>query len=143
MKGGKVLTGAAAAFAVSTDIAGDPDRLAAATDPTLAAGDNRNALSLAGLAEDQSVALGGTATFQGALSSMIGDAGQSVRSAGLDASFAADFSNQLQALRDSVSGVSIDEEMISLAKYQRGYSASLRVVQTADQMLQELVNLKR
>ncbi len=135
--------GAAAAFAVSTDVSGQPERIAAATDPALAAGDNRNALALTGLAEDSTVALGGTATLQAALGRMIGDAGQSVRAAGLDATFAADFSAQLQSLRDSVSGVSIDEEMINLAKYQRGYSASLRVVQVADQMLQELVNLKR
>jgi len=136
-------TGAAAAFVVSTDVGGDPDRLAAATDAALAAGDNRNALALAALADDKTVALGGTESLQGALSRMIGDAGQSVRVAELDAAFAADFADQLQAMRDSVSGVSVDEEMISLSKFQRGYSASLRVVQTADQMLQELINLKR
>jgi len=37
----------------------------------------------------------------------------------------------------------MDEEMIALSRYQRGYQASLRVVQAADTMLQELVNLGR
>jgi flagellar hook-associated protein FlgK len=33
--------------------------------------------------------------------------------------------------------------MISLTQYQRAYEASLKVVQTADEMLQELLQMKR
>jgi flagellar hook-associated protein 1 FlgK len=50
---------------------------------------------------------------------------------------------QMDALRESVSGVSSDDEMISLMRYQRAYQASLRVVETADQMMQELLRLGR
>jgi len=134
--------GAAAAFSVSADVAGQPDRLAAALDPAVTAGDNRNALALAAVA-DSDVALGGTGTAQQALSSMIGSAGRAVRDARLDAGYADDFAQQLESLRQSVSGVSVDEEMIELSKFQRSYQASLRIVEAADQMLQELVNLKR
>jgi len=42
--------------------------------------------------------------------------------------------------RDSVSGVSMDEEMADLMKYQRAFQASSRVVQTIDELLDTVVN---
>lgn len=42
--------------------------------------------------------------------------------------------------RDSVSGVSMDEEMADLMKYQRSYQANARVVRVLDEMLDGLVN---
>lgn len=82
-------------------------------------------------------------TAQESLGALVSEAGQAIRGANLDADFADDAAAQIQSMRDSVSGVSVDEEMIALSRYQRGYQASLRVVQAADAMLQELVNLGR
>ena len=42
--------------------------------------------------------------------------------------------------RDSVSGVSIDEEMTNLIKYQRAFDASARVMRIIDEMLNVVVN---
>jgi flagellar hook-associated protein 1 FlgK len=42
--------------------------------------------------------------------------------------------------RDSVSGVSLDEEAAELMKFQRAYQASARVVSVIDQMLDTVVN---
>ena len=42
--------------------------------------------------------------------------------------------------RQSVSGVSLDEEMTNLMKFQRGYQASARMMTTIDQMLDTLIN---
>ena len=42
--------------------------------------------------------------------------------------------------RQSVSGVSLDEEMTNLVQYQRGYQASARMLTTIDQMLDTLIN---
>ncbi|UVI29897.1 flagellar hook-associated protein FlgK [Paenibacillus spongiae] len=42
--------------------------------------------------------------------------------------------------RQSVSGVSLDEEMSDLIKYQHAYSAAARVMTTFDQMLEKLIN---
>ena len=40
-----------------------------------------------------------------------------------------------------VSGVNLDEELVNMMTYQKAYSASARLIQTADQMLNELLNL--
>ena len=42
--------------------------------------------------------------------------------------------------RSSVSGVSLDEEMTNLVKFQRAYQASARSMSTMDEMLDQLIN---
>lgn len=42
--------------------------------------------------------------------------------------------------RQSVSGVSLDEEMANLIKYQHSYNAAARLITTADQMLDTIIN---
>ncbi|MGB5944788.1 flagellar hook-associated protein FlgK [Paenisporosarcina sp.] len=42
--------------------------------------------------------------------------------------------------RQSVSGVSLDEEMANLIKYQHSYSAAARMISTTDQMLDTIIN---
>lgn len=134
--------GAAGRLAVSNDVLGNPDAIAAATDPLAVPGDNRNVLALQAL-QDARFAAGGTATAGDALSSLVATAGAGAQSARVDEESATRAADQLSALREAVSGVSIDEEMIALTKFQRGYQASLRVVQMADEMLGELLELGR
>jgi flagellar hook-associated protein 1 FlgK len=50
---------------------------------------------------------------------------------------------QLQELRDGVSGVSLDEEFTNLIKFQRAYQAASKIIQTADDMMMTAVNLMR
>jgi flagellar hook-associated protein 1 FlgK len=42
--------------------------------------------------------------------------------------------------RQSISGVSLDEEMTNLIQYQRAYQASARVMTTIDSVLDQLIN---
>ncbi len=44
--------------------------------------------------------------------------------------------------RDSVSAVSLDEEMINLIKYQHAYSAAAKLLTTSDEMLNTLINIR-
>jgi len=46
----------------------------------------------------------------------------------------------LQDRRDAVAGVSTDEEMADLVRFQRGYQASARMLSTIDEMLDQLIN---
>lgn len=46
----------------------------------------------------------------------------------------------MQDRRDSVAGVSVDEEMANLMLFQRGYQAAARVLSTMDEMLDQLIN---
>ncbi|WP_027719111.1 flagellar hook-associated protein FlgK [Desulfovirgula thermocuniculi] len=47
---------------------------------------------------------------------------------------------QLEGLRQSVSGVNLDEELSRLIQYQYGYQASARVLAAVDEMLDYLIN---
>ncbi len=136
------VTQAAEMLTVSADVVGQPDNLAAATDPTATPGDNRNAIALLAVA-DADVALGGTATIDEGYQRLIATAGSATRDAMLQEEHATGLASQLDAMRESVSGVSTDEEMISLMQFQRAYQASLKVIQTADEMLEGLMMLKR
>lgn len=135
------VTGAANSFGVSADVLGQPDNIAAAEAATSLPGDNRNALSLIGL-RDQKIGLGGTATAQQAFSSMVAQAGSAARSAQDQSEHAEASLTQIDSLRESVSGVSTDEEMMNLMKFQRAYQASLRVIETADSMLSDLIHMR-
>lgn len=42
--------------------------------------------------------------------------------------------------RQAASGVSLDEEMTNLIRFQRGYQASARTMSTLDEMLDTLIN---
>jgi flagellar hook-associated protein 1 FlgK len=48
--------------------------------------------------------------------------------------------NNLKDRRDSVSGVSLDEEMTNIIRFQRAYQASARAMSTTDEMLDTLIN---
>jgi flagellar hook-associated protein 1 len=134
-------TGAAKGFSVSTDVLGKPSNLAAASAAASLPGDNRNALALVGL-HDAKLGMGGTATAQQAFSAMVAAAGGASRTAQDQAEYAKSSMTQIESLRQSYAGVSSDEEMMNVMKFQRSYQAALRVVETADQMLQSLLNMR-
>jgi flagellar hook-associated protein 1 FlgK len=48
---------------------------------------------------------------------------------------------QLTTQQNSVSGVSIDEEMTNLIKYQHGFDAAARVINTVNDMFKTIINM--
>lgn len=50
---------------------------------------------------------------------------------------------QLRNFRAQVSGVSLDEELVNLLKYQRAFEAASRMIVAADEMMSTLISLKR
>ncbi len=47
---------------------------------------------------------------------------------------------QVDGSRDQLAGVNLDEEMLAMVQYQRGYEAAARVLTTVDSMLDTLIN---
>jgi flagellar hook-associated protein 1 FlgK len=130
--------GAAAALSVDAALLADPRRLASAA----AANAPGDATNVNALISTERLGL-----------STGSDAGQTL--ARLTAAYGAQTSraratsdqdgailNHLSGLRESVSGVSIDEELVNLTKSQRAYEAVMKVITTADGMLETLLNLK-
>ena len=48
--------------------------------------------------------------------------------------------NDLRSLRDSISGVNIDEELADIIKFQHGYNAAAKFVTVWDSLLDTVIN---
>ena len=83
----------------------------------------------------------GTSTLNTFLAAMVGEIGSQVADVKMDSDYQTIIMNQLDNQRESVSGVSIDEEMIQLIKYQMGYTAAGKLVVSAEEMLDTLLGL--
>ena len=130
--------GAARLIEVDSAVAADSRRIAAAGVNQI--GDNTVAKGLANL-RDALVLDGNSATLVDGWSHLAYRVGRDTRSAidGLKAQ--ADIVEQIDALRDSVSGVSLDEEAVQMIKFQRAYEANARFFSTVDQTLSMLFQI--
>jgi flagellar hook-associated protein 1 FlgK len=120
----------------------DRRQIAASSTAAGVPGNNVNALAVATL---QTTALSGlgNATFQDYYSAMAGGFGSTLKGAQDDLQGQELLHGQLQAHRAEVSGVSMDEELINLLKYQRAFQAASKLITTSDEMLQTILSLKR
>jgi flagellar hook-associated protein 1 FlgK len=97
------------------------------------------ATRVSGLWDDPIDNLGDT-TFEEFYSSLVTKVGNSAKSADNMASTNSAIARQVTALRDSVSGVSVDEELTRMVQFQYGFQASARVINTLDGMLDVIIN---
>jgi len=104
------------------------------------AGDNSNALIIAEL-QNQAIMSGGSETFDQYYASLVGDVGVKVREVDNGLKHQNILLDQLDTHKQSISGVSIDEEMIYLMKFQQAYVASARVIQQVDEMIDIIMNM--
>ncbi|MGD0579486.1 MAG: flagellar basal body rod C-terminal domain-containing protein, partial [Bryobacteraceae bacterium] len=72
--------------------------------------------------------------------SLAAQVGQMVSNAQNDQATTESLTAQAQSARQSLQGVSLDEEAMNLLEYQRGYEAMSKFVQAVDEMTQELIN---
>lgn len=107
---------------------------------TNAPGDNTNALAILDLETAQTIGNDSFVSYYGKIAATVGVETARNRQAkdGLRDSL-----DSLNNLRDSIDGVSLEEEMINLLEYQKGYEASAKFLSTVDEMLDTLMTLKR
>jgi len=133
----------AASIGIDSAVSASLNKIAAAQQDPLTVsgvGDNRNALLIADLINTDTMNKGG-ATFNEFYSTLVSDVGSDVHQVENEQEFY-DFSlQQLSNLRESISGVSIDEETINLTKFQNAYAAGAKLLGMATELMDILMKL--
>ena len=132
---------AAQTMALDQGILNDVGRIAAAGQPD-APGDNRVANLLSGL-EYQALMDDGNATLGDFYGSEVGRVGIEAQRATSAQQSQTEIVGQLKNIRESISGVSLDEETTKMIEFQKAFEASARLVKTADEMLDTVLRLKQ
>lgn len=121
---------------INSEILDDPSKIAVSADGTPGNGDI--ALQIADLNNQQLI---NGSTLVESYSSLISDVGSDKASSDSLSSSSALVLQQLQTQKSSYSGVSLDEEMANVIKFQRSYDASAKLISIADEMLQTLLQM--
>jgi len=124
----------------AADIAVNPAVTAAAADLAGVPGGNGNALAIGNIRSALTMN-GGTATYDDYYNAMISNIGIKTAEAQFNHAFNQDALQQFENFRDSISGVSLDEEMINMVKFQQTYQASAKIITTVDEVLTTLMNM--
>ena len=128
----------AATIAINPALTSTSQIAAAANGATT--GDNTNALAIADL-QNQLTMSGNTTTFNSYYDSLVSSVGLDVQSSKNTVAQDNAFTQQLTTLQQSNSGVSLDEELTNLVKYQRSYQASAKLITTATDMMDTVIGL--
>jgi len=140
----------AANMSVSFDIMADIDKIAASKGIDIGGtgdyntangiGDGTNALAIAGL-RHKTAMVDSKATFSEfytALISRIGSQGEETKNRVENHTT---LLKNLENMRQSISGINLDEEMANMVAFQHGYNASARVISTVNSMLETIIKL--
>ena len=130
----------AADMAVNTYLESRPELLAAAT--VNLPGEGGNAARLAMLSTTASARLGNLSVLN-FYNSMASDVAVTTGAARSGAEASAVIVSSLQAEKESISGVSLDEEAIELLKFERAFQGVARYVSVLDRLLDEMMAVVR
>ena len=130
----------ASQIAVNLNIVNDVNLIAASGTPGGVPGDNSRAIAIANLQYATTMS-GGTATFDDYYNSVVSDVGNDVLTASTNFDHQTSMVNHLDNYRESISGVSLDEEMINLIKFQHAYDAAAKLITTVDELLNTVINM--
>lgn len=133
--------GASMGLKVNDAISRDPMRIAGARHAN-APGDNTVANAIGQLQFEQ-VMPDKKTTVDEFYNSMVGEVGIQSRKAHLSQESQKGIVDNLKNIRESISGVSLDEETTKLIEFQKAFDASARLIKTADEMFDTVLNLKR
>jgi flagellar hook-associated protein 1 FlgK len=148
----------ATSIAVSSSMADTENIPTGRIDPDTGAvlsGDNANALAIASIQDTSIVSRSWTFSRGGSPTSesmegtptsiyqaLTSEIGIQAKAASAENDSNQDLLDFIQSQRDSVSAVSLDEEVINLTKYQTAYSAASKLLAVADEMLDTLLSIR-
>jgi flagellar hook-associated protein 1 FlgK len=136
---GSTSANAAATITLDPALASNPSLLAAASSATTVPGDATN---LQAMVATQSAPLSNGLNVQKGMAKIVSDFGTATLDSKNAATFDKSMLQHLQDTRNSVSGVSLDDEMVGLMQAQHAYLALAKVITTAGGMLDTLMQLK-
>lgn len=128
----------AMSIAVDPAVENNINNIAASADG--APGNNAVAALIANL-QNATVMDGNTHTYSQFYNGFVSGVGADIQSAKTESESTQLVKEQLLVQQNSVSGVSLDEEMTNLIKYQHGFDAAARVVTTVNEMFQTIINM--
>lgn len=135
------IEGAAERLSLSSDVREDANNIATALMPD-APGDNRVVLLISKL-QHQRVMGGGKSTFDDHYNATVADLATIAQKNKQVLEHQNHIVEQLEKIRQSIAGVSLDEETMNLVQFQQAFNASAKVIKVADEMLETVLNLRR
>ena len=136
--------GASGLGGIEVNITNTNDIAAANADPALGGtGNNKNATAIASLYDTILPLSSGNMTMEGFYNSLVGKVGVAVQNADRAQNLSEGVIKQLDNLRESNSGVSLDEELASLIKYQKAFEGAAKLVNVGNEMMDTILGLVR
>jgi flagellar hook-associated protein 1 FlgK len=102
---------------------------------------NGNALELASLANSATSGGIGGQTFGSYFSGVMTALGNESATANTNQTSQQSVADQAKSMRDQISGVSLDQQAISLSQFQKSYEAAARMVTVIDQLTETTINM--
>ncbi|GBD95549.1 MAG TPA: flagellar hook-associated protein FlgK [Nitrospirae bacterium] len=118
----------------------DNQTIAASSSLTTLPGDNTNALNIINKNGSKISDLN-SSTFNDYYAGIVSTVGSLSQAASDSLSFEENLLFELNNRRESVSGVSLDEEAANLIRFQRAFEAGARIIKLTDELLETIINL--
>jgi len=106
-----------------------------------AVSNNDNALALAKLQTTKTI--GGVSSYSDAYAQLVDDVGTKAKSVQIASTSQDSITSQIKTAQQSVSGVNMDEETVSMLRFQQLYQANARVIQTASTLFDTIIGIGR
>lgn len=106
----------------------------------LAVGNNVNAANMASL-QDKRLLNGNQNTFKSAYSVMVGNVGTYHQTNQVSMQTQEAVNSQLVQLKDSMSGVNLDEEAANMLRFQQAYQAAAQIMQASQRMFDAIIGV--
>ncbi|MGP4077722.1 flagellar hook-associated protein FlgK [Halobacillus sp. K22] len=132
--------GLAGSIDLTNEIKMDKDHIAAASSAESLAGNGDNALALAEVQNNNLQLLGGDTSLNSFYESMIGGMGVESQEIQRMAGNSNTLRQSVEEQRQSISSVSLDEEMTNMVKFQHAYNAAARNITVVDEMIDRVIN---